>query len=198
MSNFTNTLKEAFSTKASFFWFQKGAIIIVAISISSCISFKPNAKKTSKSLYTTFYLGEKGTQYFVKPLTLKGANKEKITVDFTFREKAKADSSTVVINSSILLNKAIESVDSIVFYSNSHLFSLDNAKVLFREKKDGQILIRTSGTTTITYLSSLFNKTEWQIKVYANSTEFQFQSTKKTNKSIPLLHSAIFELLIIE
>lgn len=198
VSNLYLLLKEVFATKASFFLIRILLIAMLSGSTFSCISVKPTTNRSAKTLYTTFYLGDKGTQYFIKPLLLENDEKESVTVDFTFRDKIVADSSLGVINMSVLINETITDIDSIAFYSTDYLFSIVNVKTLYKEKKDKQILIRTSGNVSTKTISYLFKETNWQVKVYSNTKELAFQSVKKTNKSIPLLHSAIFELLAIE
>ena len=190
--------KEASVIKASFFYLKTFILLVFIFSASSCISVKTNTEKSAKSLFTTFYIGDKGTQYFIKPLSFINQQNESFLADFTFRHQTNNDSALATINVSLLLNENIEIVDSIAFYGENYLFSVRKVSLLYKEKKDNQILIRISSKAPLAQVSSLFNFTKWKTKVFVNAKEFSFQSTKKTNKSIPLLQSAIFELLAIQ
>lgn len=200
MSNKQIKLKEVFFAKTSFFWHHKTLLVaVVILATTGCISFKPNAKKSAKSLYTTFYLGDKGTQYFIKPLELKSANNETFTVDFTFRDsQSTADSTHVIVNSSILTKSLHSSLDSIIFSNSSNSFTISKLNVLFKEKKEGDFLLRTSGKTNLGSLKALFFTSNWQVNVFTNSNEYSFTTTKKTNKSVPLLYTSIFDLITLK
>ncbi len=161
-----------------------------------CISFKPNASKGSKKLYPSFFLGDKGNQYFIKPLAFENTAKEGLKIDFTFRDNSQGtDSIKATVNSSIILNELISNVDSLTISSKSYHQSILEHDILFKEREAEQFLIRISGQMAVKGIKQLFEETDWTVKVFSSNKEFIFHSIKKTNKSIPLLYSAIFELL---
>ncbi len=87
--------------KISYFY----TLSLIAFLIASCNPMRSSIKKGSSKLFETFYLGEKGTQYFVKPLYFEN-DKDKFSVDFTFIYNDKinpTDSATV--NFSVFLPK---------------------------------------------------------------------------------------------
>src|SRR5690554_5427078 len=60
-------------------------VLTVLASIPSCYSIKPGATQSGGKLYESFYLGEEGRQYFIKPLKFSGSDGRYIMIDFTFR-----------------------------------------------------------------------------------------------------------------
>ncbi len=80
-------------------------LLLIAFLLVGCNPMRSSIKKGSSKLFETFYLGEKGTQYFVKPLYFEN-DKKKMSVDFTFLYNDKinrTDSATV--NFSVFLPK---------------------------------------------------------------------------------------------
>ncbi len=197
MNNVNDIFKEAPIKRASFFYHKIYLVGLIALFLSSCISFKPNAKKSPKSLYTTFFVGESGTQYFIKPLLLKNVEKESILIDFTFRDKVSLDSNMATVNASLLLNHNIKNVDSLLFRNNNYSITFNEIKVFFKEKKDDQILIRINSENLLANICKIFEDPNWHVEVYGNSSKVQFESFKKTNKSITLLKSNVFDLLTL-
>ena len=60
-------------------------ILIVLFLNPSCYSVKPGVTKSGKNLYETFFLGEEGKQFFIKPLRFNNGEGGVIMIDFTFR-----------------------------------------------------------------------------------------------------------------
>ena len=70
--------------------------IIILMSLSACSGLK----QSGSNLYTSFYVGEKGTQYFIKPLYFSNKESEKLNTDFTFRFQNtinKSDTARIII-----------------------------------------------------------------------------------------------------
>ena len=74
----------------------KACTVLIALFIIGCIGVKPGSEPGGKKLFETFYAGEQGSQYFIKPLVLKNATKEKLTIDFSFRYKTEVKDSAIV------------------------------------------------------------------------------------------------------
>jgi hypothetical protein len=190
-------LRGASVKKASFFCtYRPLTTFLIILILNSCISFKPNANKSAKTLFTTFYLGENGTQYFIKPLSLTNNANESIILDFTFRDQVQnTDSLSVNINSSLITNTIVTKIDSMTIHCISHHFTLHSPQLLYKEKKDNKYLLRTQVKTSFKNVSELFGEINWQIQVHSGKTQMNFSATKKTNKSVPLLYTSIFELI---
>src|SRR5690606_7037547 len=77
--------------------------------LSSCFSVKPGTSRSARNLYQNFFIGEEGSQYFIKPIAFENDEKEKLQLDITFRYKDEVKDSATV-NFSIVtkeLNKTI-------------------------------------------------------------------------------------------
>ncbi len=83
---------------------------LIAFLTVGCNPMRSSIKKGSAKLVETFYLGEKGTQYFVKPLYFENDNKIKMSVDFTFIYNEKINpTDSAIVNFSVFLAKTKKS-----------------------------------------------------------------------------------------
>jgi hypothetical protein len=80
---------------------------------SACGGMKPGGASAGNKLYETFFVGEEGSQYFIKPLEFKNEKKEKVVMDFTLRYKDDIKDSALV-NFTIISEDNIKSVDQIL------------------------------------------------------------------------------------
>jgi hypothetical protein len=88
--------------------------IIIPLIMQNCISVLPTSLKTGKNYFETFYAGEEGTQYFIKPILFANENSsEEFIFDLTFRYKNEVLDS-VILNISINSSKMYKNNDSLV------------------------------------------------------------------------------------
>jgi hypothetical protein len=141
-------------------------------------------------------MGDAGTQYFIKPLEFINDNKESILVDFTFKENIiLGDTNFTIMNFSILSNDLVSVFDSIIVKSPSYTNKLTSVKLLYKEKRKKQYFYRVSCKTESKIVENLFTENNWEIIFVSNKQAFNFSATKRTNKAIALLNSAIFEMV---
>ncbi len=158
-----------------------------AVLLISCHSIKPKgANRSGKKLFENFYLGEKGTQYFIKPLEFEN-DSEVLFIDFTVREKEKM----VSLNFSIVAVSLIKEITLFSIQNSSVKANLVNYKKLYSERKKELFESRFSAEVSIEELKELFNEANWEINVNQFAP---FKASKPTQKSIIQLKDHIFSL----
>ncbi len=154
---------------------------------------KPNGTKSAAKYYETFFVGEEGTQYFVKPIKFSNNEDEILTLDITFRYKDQVkDSATITF--SFFSEDLIKKIDSISL-SNKNIF-LKSYKVdlMFNERDKGLIESRFSSKILLSDMVKLFNSSDWTMQLYSSEKSYTIVSNKKTNKIIDALNFDIFTL----
>ncbi|MBE9466763.1 MAG: hypothetical protein IMY72_00410 [Bacteroidetes bacterium] len=148
--------------------------------------------KSGKKLFETFYVGEDGTQYFIKPLIFSNSqNKEKLLIDFTFRYKNEVKDS-VVINFSLLSSNIFKNIDSLSFSNTTHKIMSKNVNLMFNEKKNKLFNSRFSTKIPLINFDKMFINGDWNIIVYSRENSSTYYSEKKTKKAIKKLQDKIF------
>ena len=168
----------------------------VLLMISSCaLIVKPASTKSAKSYYDSFFVGEDGTQYFIKPIKFDSENgAAKLFVDFTFRYRNEIKDSTI-INFSVESDYIIKSVDNITFTNAVSALSLNNCiSLLFNEKKGDKFISRFSVKCSTKETVDIFNDYHVRINVSTGNSSTLFLSNKKTQKIIHSLNNNLFVL----
>ena len=152
--------------------------------------------RSAKSLFETFFVGEEGMQYFVKPLVFKKDLKEKaveLQLDFTFRYKNTVKDSCT-INLSFFDASIIRNIDSMVISSTKQQMVARKINVLFAEKTNKLFNSRFTAKTSFKDLILLSDETDWKVKVYKAGTFTSYYPSQKTTKSLELLKDNLFVL----
>ena len=165
--------------------------LFIALLFASCFSQK-GLSNSGKKLYESFFVGNEGVQYFIKPLYFKSDN-DKFNLDFTFRNKNDSNSN-VNINYSIKSKNLIKSIDSIQIISDLSQITLLNNKLLFKEFKGKLFQSRFNGSTTLYNLMPLFKNNNWRITVFENEENAIYLPSKKSKKAISKLNKFLFVL----
>ena len=169
-------------------------VLIFAFTIYGCVSIKPASVKSGKNLFETFYVGEDGTQYFIKPLNfLNSQNKEELRADFTFRYKNEVKDS-VTINFSLLSPKNLKNIDSLVFSNTNHKIVSTNVELLFNEKASKLFKSRFSTKVSLLDFNQMFENNDWKIITHKFEDHSTYTSDKRTKKAIKKLRDEIFIL----
>lgn len=161
----------------------------------SCGGIKPAGGKSGKNLYETFYVGEEGMQYFIKPLPFESKNSE-LFLDITFRHKDKVQDSAT-INFSIKGKDLIKQIDTLTLFTvtNNIAFSLPSSKIeyMFSERQKDDYVSRFSTKMPLIEIQKLFKNSEWKaiLKSKEISTK-EYVSTSSTQKKIQKLNQNIF------
>ena len=168
-------------------------IVLSSIFLAGCMSVKPTASKTDGSLYETFYLGNRGTQYFIKPLLFE-SEKEELKIDFTFRPSENTDN-LVTTNYTITSAKKIEKVDTLVLKNKTQIVKCTDNKKLYSEIKNSKRVCRFSAKIQLEKLNQLMANPAWSIQVVTKDTTMDYQASSRTKRSITTLQEGLFEAL---
>jgi len=169
--------------------------LILSFFSIGCFSLKPSSTKSGKKLFETFFVGEHGTQYFIKPLLLLNEDtNEKLLIDITFRFKDKIKDSAIV-NFSIESKSIYKHIDSLEFLNSDVKFKNKNVKLLFNEKKKKEFISRFTTKLSLMEIKILFEKEDWNLVLNDSSNELKFTPSKKTKKSITILRDNLFVLM---
>lgn len=170
-------------------------VILSLLFLYGCSSVKPTTTKSGASLFETFYVGNDGMQYFIKPLLFTDdAAKEDLVMDFTFRYKDEVKDSAIV-NFSIKSPFIYKSIDSLSI-SNS-IIEIKNERIdlLFNEKTSKVFVSRFSTKVSLKDLNQLFKSNEWDVILYNQNEPQKYMSHKRTKKAIGALRDKVFILM---
>jgi|GEM_PF-1005193 len=164
---------------------------IVSFIFFGCYLIRPGTSGSAKPLYETFYVGNEGIQYFIKPLKFKGEKYENIYIDIVFRHKDEfKDSAT--INISIFTQDPFLGLNKIDFENDSILVNSSDIKILFTEKHDKGNHLRVAVKIPTISLNNLFKNISWKINVFKNSSKYEFITDKSVRNDLSKLREAIF------
>ncbi len=170
------------------------SLFFVLILFSSCLALKPGAVKSGSNLFESFFVGEFGTQYFIKPLLFEDKKSSSdLQIDFTFRYKNKIDGNSTV-NFGITDNQLFKSIKRLHFTNGNSSFECSNIKFLFNEKKGNSFYSRFTTEIELEKLKQLFSSTNWEINIEQNNLNRIFVLNKQTTKSIERLNENLFIL----
>lgn len=167
------------------------AVLIAAA--SACGGMKPGGASAGNKLYETFFVGEEGSQYFIKPLEFKNDQKEKVIMDFTLRYKDDIKDSALV-NFTIISEDNIKSVDQILLENG--VVSSKNQKInlLFVKRESDGFHCRFTFKTPLTEITELFSNSDWKVTTSTGANNKIFYPTSKTQKSIEALNYNVFQI----
>ena len=169
-------------------------LIFLILIIPSCLTIKPSAVKSGKKLYETFFVGEEGTQYFIKPLIFETIDSEdNLQIDFTFRYKNELNN-IATINYSIVKDEIMRNVDSLIIISPPNKVTCSVNKLLFNEKRNKSYNSRFTTKISSLMLNNLFKSNEWEIKIHLNNKKYIFYPSRKTKKGINKINNNLFVL----
>ena len=177
------------------FYFLLSAFLIFFM--TSCGGIKPSGTKSASSLYETFYVGEAGIQYFIKPLRFESATKSSVETDFTFRVKKEIQPrDSVIVNFSLFSSKVIKEIDSLVIQSNGKRCVLPYKEYIYTEKEGNLFVSRFSTKGKLSSLETVFQDANWEILLYSSETKKEkFNISNKTEKKIMKINSNLFSVL---
>ncbi len=167
------------------------SILVLSLVVSSCFSIKQNFNKGAKEHYEAFYVGDEGTQYFIKPLKFKKQNGEELLLDVTLRKKNKVTSSPT-LNMSIMSDSYIKKINQIEFINDDITISSEQIKLLYNELDGNEYVSRFTNTVSPDNISELFSQKNWKIKIYLNDAKIIYKATNKTSRIIGKLNHKLF------
>lgn len=166
--------------------------VIMAI-LASCRGIKPGGATAGNKLYETFFVGEEGSQYFIKPIALKNENKERLLMDFTFRYKDDVKDSTLV-NFTIVSQDNIKSIDQIVLENGVVSTKSDKVALLFIKRENDGFHGRFTCKVSLTEISELYSNSNWKISAISGQDSKIFYASSKSQKKIEALNYNVFQV----
>jgi len=170
-----------------------GFLVVLSIILSSCLSLKPGSVKSGKKLYETFFVGEDGTQYFIKPLMFGTESNSELNLDIAFRYKNVIKDSAI-FNMSFLQTETIKEVDSVSIHSDSVSITIKGIKYLFSERSKRIYLSRFSANVDLKEVKKIFNGNNWTIVLYRKGISTSFSTPEITKKKLGKLNYDVFML----
>ena len=171
-------------------------LILTMTFLAGCFSVKPGAIKSGKNLYESFYVGDQGTQYFIKPLKFENdKNGYVFLVDFTFQYKDDL-SEIVTVNFSLISDTKPDQPDSLIIKSKGNRIAGRDIKSLYRQKKSQDFVFRYTTEAKLENLHKLMESNQWQVKIYNARQNLKYSPKRKTQKNIEKLYQNVFVLLV--
>ena len=148
---------------------------------------------SGKKLFETFFVGNNGTQYYIKPITFSDEENDKLKFDMTFRYKnVIKDSAT--LNMSFIDSEIIKSIDSLKISNDSISLLFTKVNLMFVERHKKVFNSRFSTRSHLAPIKWLFKNKNWSIYLYRNNIVDKYMATKSTKRKITKLKFEIFEL----
>ena len=169
--------------------------IIIGISLSSCMLRTLKGSHTKRTYYESFYISDSVNQYFLKPLEFKFV-KEKLYIDFTFRDSTL--SNPVTVNYTVETQERIAKIDSAYFKLNSQKIPLYNSSKMFIDKDKDKYKIRYTNTLKFKDLANICkNSDKFTFNVFYNNEKHIFLPTKKSIKFLSAFYDDVIDVIYL-
>lgn len=174
-------------------FFNRLILFTTIILFTGCMPVKRTGVKSVAKLFETFFIGEKGTQYFIKPLLFKNERNEVLELDITFRYKELVKDSAT-LNISIMSPEIIKSLYNIELSNTIRKIELKSLDHLFSEKHKNIFTNRYSSKVLLSEIEELFDHNSWTIFINNKGKYSEYKASQRTMKSIGKLEESIFIL----
>jgi hypothetical protein len=166
----------------------------IVLSLTACMGVRPAGQKAGKKLYETFYVGEEGTQYFIKSMTFNDIRNGEMELDITFRgNKQKADSA--ILNISVFGDEVLKAADSLQIANSTSTLVVRELKYMFADRKKDEYHSRFSTKVSLAELSKLFENESWSITLCHDNVKNEYLAKSNTKKKINKINLEVFSLL---
>ena len=165
-------------------------LIILTFFTSGCMMLRPGAVKSGKHLYESYFMGNAGIQYFIKPITLKFKNENFFETDFTFKYLRNLNDSAVMNFSIKHENNLYKRIDTLLLANNNSTIHIISPTLLYNERLNHHYISRFSTKLTQREVRMLFANQNWVIRFGGVS----FIPSEKTKKNINKLNDSVFKL----
>ena len=171
------------------------SLILITLMFSGCLSIKPSTTKSGKNYFETFFVGEEGTQYFIKPILFKDEkSNEDLILDITFRYRNEIKDSATV-NFSIRSSIIYKTIDSLKFTNNDNKIESDQLVLLFKERSKTGFTSRYSTRFSLNEIKEMFNNDAWEIIIYNQDKITKYKPHRKAIRAINALRDKVFVLM---
>lgn len=160
---------------------------LFALSIAALfcnINFSKGQEFSSKYI-STFYVGDSGTQYFIKPLRFDGQQYHGyLTIDFTFRHLS-SNEVPVVAKFSFIKPQAVQHLDSLVIKTpKANLVLRDPATLFVTPYKLQKVHSRYTSTVLLSELLKVTGDDWWIIDAWSKGEYIRYVSSNKAKKAL--------------
>lgn len=163
--------------------------VALIISLSGCAS---NSSKL-KSSVETFFIGEAGTQYFVKPMNFEDEDGNELIADITFRYKDELkDSST--INFTIETKDLNKEIKDLIIKNETFEVFVNKYQLLFAEKNGSKFKSRFSVSIKTLELNELIKNENWTFDLDTGKSKYKYLATNETKSILKLINEELFVL----
>lgn len=170
-------------------------LILMLLLFSSCLSIKPSTTKSGKNYFETFFVGEEGTQYFIKPiLFIDEKSSENLILDISFRYRNEIKDSATV-NFSIKSSTLYKSIDSLDISNQDNKIESDQLVLLFNEKSKTGFTSRYSTRFSLNDIKEMFNNDTWEITIYNQNKVTKYKPHRKTTTAVNAVRDRVFVLM---
>lgn len=171
------------------------SLIFLLLIFSGCLSIKPSTNKSGKKYFETFFVGEDGTQYFIKPFLFKDEkSNEELLLDITFRYKNEIKDSAIV-NFSINSSAIYKNIDNFKLSNSEIVIKSNNIELLFNEKSKTGFISRYSTKFSLVEIKEMFNRDTWKAVIVNQNKITIYKPHKKAIKVINALRDNVFILM---
>ncbi len=168
------------------------SLFIISTSLSSCFGIKHSTIGGSKSYYESFFIGDEGTQYFIKPIEFI-ADDAKLQMDITFRAKTELiDSAT--LNYTINHNILHKELTFVSINNGNTTIQINNHNLIYTERKSNKYNSRFSSKISMNEFAELTENDDWTMTIRSNEKEYSFRPTKKTRRILNYINNDIIIL----
>jgi len=159
-----------------------------------CSGIKPTSSKANSKYYETFYVGDDGLQYFIKPLVFTASKNEQILMDFTFRYK-KGVNSIATINFTQFSQVNLQQIDGVEINCIVKSVLAERVSHMFTGKEKDGVSSRFTFQIPLHDLKALFSDVSWSVVISSENFEQYYKPEDKTQKIMRGLKSQIFDLI---
>lgn len=171
-------------------------LITVSMVFLGCGGLQPSASKGGKKLYEQYFIGTKGSMFFIKPLSFQSDDGRNASLDITFTNRD-IQSDTAVVNISFTSNVKGDPTSLLLnSISGQKSVDLEILDMFFIEREKDDFKYRYSSRTDLKDMDELFRSGPFVlIMSQGQDQSISYSPTKRTEQSIDRLVFSVFDLL---
>jgi hypothetical protein len=161
-------------------------ICSVAISLFNCSSFKGSAALHAQQYYSTFFVNDSTTQYFIKPVEYT-KEKLQVSIDYTFRKVN--DGFSEVTTNFTLSDSKLAQLESLYIKTDTNKIIPGNVNELYRKRTKNIYIYRFTSKIEFKDLQNIFKSSTTNISVNGS----KLFPNGKSSKKIANIQSKLFD-----
>jgi hypothetical protein len=160
-------------------------LFVLSILMHTVFVLPVAAQEFSSKYMATFFVGDSGTQYFIKPLRFDGQQYHGyLTIDFTFRHLS-SNEVPVVAKFSFIKPQAVQDLDSLVIKTPKANLVLRNPATLFVSPyKIQKVHSRYTSTVLLPELLKVTGDDWWIIDAWSKGEYIRYVSSNRAKKAL--------------